>query len=225
VEEPPVVADPEPKEEPYLVIPILATPKDELQANPVLVMERFEDVAAWWYEKTGKTFRTGPIAVFTSALTRDELESRYVHGNDIWKHLQREAHDLGVIDNTDDHRAHYMIVPMIAAGGGMVGSENYGAGHILPGKAMIGGKEACILLGLDPADHGYVNDLPMAWWFDEVREATGAVAHELGHMFGNGVDQPLPHKDNTIMFSYWDYPNIGFDVEQIETLDGSPFLT
>lgn len=216
--------DPEPPKESYLVIPILATPKDEWQVNPVLVMERFEEGARWWLEKTGKTFHVGPIAVFTSALTRDELESRYVHGNDIWKHLQREAHDLGIIDNTDDHKAHYMIVPMIAAGGGMVGSENYGADFILPGKACSSGKEACILLGLDPAEYGYTEDMPMPWWYDEVREATGAKMHELGHVFGNGVDEPLHHKSGTIMFSYWDYPNIGFDEEQMAILDGSPFL-
>lgn len=230
--EPPIEPDPEPLEDPYLVEPILIiTASTEFPARssvllslPNLIKLRFEEGSRWWKIKTGKTFRVGVVKVFQSSRTKEQLEDEFEHPNDRWKTLQREVHDAGVINNTDDHKAHYLIVPFVAAGGGMVGSENYGADYILPGKACTSGKEACILLGLDPSDHGYAADMPMPWWYDEVREATGAKMHELGHIFGNGVDEPLHHKNDTIMFGYWDYPDIGFDWEQIEILNGSPFL-
>lgn len=225
--------DPEPIEDPYLVEPILMLTASDVPyvadlatilSLPNKIKERFEEGSIWWKEQTGKTFRVGAVKVFKSARTKDQLEVEFQHPNDIWKTLQREAHEAGVIDNTDDHKAHYAIIPFIAAGGGMVGSENYGADYILPGKACTSGKEACILLGLDPGKYGFEEYMPMPWWYDEVREATGAKMHELGHVFGNGVDEPLHHKDNTIMFAYWDYPNIGIDLEQQDILDGSPFL-
>jgi hypothetical protein len=215
--------DPEPAGDVYLVEPVLMLASDDFVLDAAKkIKEAFVNGSLWWKEKTGKTFNVGEVKIHRSLLTRAELEAKGP-GNNIWDYLQYEAGlPEGVIDNYDDHKAHYAVIPFLAAGGGMRGSEHFGAEHILPGKAAISGKEALVLLGDNPTHYGY--DAPV-WWFDEVREATGALMHELGHVFGNGVDQPLDHKDGTIMFGYWDYPNATFDLEQQSILDGSPFLT
>lgn len=224
---PPSFPDPVPPEPENVVVPVLMLAKDDPADDAYLkasVKYAFTLGAAWWKEKTSRTFKTD-IKVFRSHLTQGELLSRAT-GNNLWFLLQDQAHNAGIIDNTDIHQAHYAIIPFMAAGGGMVGSENFNAAHILPGKACISGKEALVLLGLDPLKYGFEEPV---WWFDSVSDATGALMHELGHMFGNGVDEPLPHTNTeidgpTIMFNYWDFPEVGFNPEQVMILMGSKFL-
>jgi hypothetical protein len=187
------------------------------------VTSAFKEGAEWWREKTGRTFEVAPAAVYQSELPFEELQRRFGETNSIWFALQRAASDARVIDNCDTKRAHYMIALGGEMGGGMVGSENFGCGHILPGKAAITGGFAYTLLGLDPTAHG----LPAQPWFaSERRQAIGALMHELGHMFGDGVSHPLDHSEaeRNLMFGWWDWPDVSFTAEQIAQLKGSPFL-
>jgi hypothetical protein len=220
----PTETDPVPEDRFYLVEPVIMVASDDvIYFNwPKIIKERFEEVSEWWRMKTSKSFRVGQVKIHQSTLTREQLLSQF-HENELWDYLQEEADAAGVINNFDDHRTHYAIIPHMAAGGGMRGSEHFGATHILPGKACISGKEALVLLNENPTYYGFP---AMPDHFDEQKEATGAIAHELGHMFGNGVDQPLVHSSGgTIMFNYWDYPHVGFSLEEISELNGSPFLT
>jgi hypothetical protein len=187
------------------------------------VQSAFEGGARWWREQTGRTFEVAPVVVHRSPSSFDELLARHGETNNIWFALQREAHDCGVLDNCDANRAHYMTALGGEMGGGMVGSENFGCAHVLPGKAAITGGFAYVLLGLDPARYGHP---AQPWFASERRQAIGALMHELGHMLGDGVAHPLDHTsdDRNLMFGWWNWPDVSFTREQIGQLSGSPFL-
>jgi hypothetical protein len=187
------------------------------------VTRAFLEGAEWWREQMGHTFEVAPTVVYRSVHTFKELRKRHGETNSIWFALQRAADKAGFIDNCDSKRAHYMIGLGGEMGGGMVGSENFGCEHILPGKASITGGFAYTLLEENPQHHGFE---AQPWFADTRRNAIGALMHELGHMFGDGVSKPLDHTeaDRNIMHAWWDWPTVGFTPEQIEQLRGSPFL-
>ncbi|MDP9180304.1 MAG: hypothetical protein M3O21_01090 [Chloroflexota bacterium] len=141
------------------------------------VQTAFEEGARWWREQTGRTFEVAPVAVYHSSSSFEELRAKHGETNNIWFALQHEAHDCGVLDNCDPKRAHYMTGLGGEMGGGMVGSENFGCAHVLPGKAAITGGFAYVLLGLDPARYGHP---AQPWFASERRQAIGALMHELG---------------------------------------------
>lgn len=212
--------------EPYRVEPCLMMASDHdtsyIKGFLKILEQRFREGAVWWEEKTGSKFNVGAAKVYISNETQAQLEAHDT-GNNLWFFFQRAAHTAGVIDNLDEHVAHYTIIPFVAAGGGMVGMENFDAPFVWPGVAAISGKEALVLFEEDPTEFGFAAPV---FFFDEQREATGALMHELGHVFVG-----LHHTDSgTIMFNYWDYPSVGFSESQInlpprDGLVGSPFLT
>lgn len=209
----------------YAVQPWIAVTRDALLPPDAerIVQTAFEEGAAWWRKTLGRTFDLAPAVTYHSPLTFDELHAKHGDTNNIWFALQRAAHDAGVLDNCDAGRAHYMIALGGEMGGGMVGSENFGCSHVLPGKAAITGSFAYVLLGVDPKEAG----LPEQPWFaSERRHAIGALMHELGHVFGDGVSHPLDHTedDANIMRGWWNWPDISFTDDQIAELHGSPFL-
>jgi hypothetical protein len=187
------------------------------------VTRAFLDGAEWWQDQMGVTFAVAPTLVYQSPNTFSGLMKRHGESNNIWFALQRAAHEAGALDNCDATRAHYMIALGGEMGGGMVGSENFGCGHILPGKAAITGGFAYTLLGLDPTAHGHP---AQPWFADTRRNAIGALMHELGHVFGDGVSRPLDHSeaDGNIMYAWWDWPTVSFTADQVHQLRGSPFL-
>jgi hypothetical protein len=187
------------------------------------VTEAFREGAEWWRKQMGVTFEVAETVVYQSPRTFKELTKRHGQSNNIWFALQRAAGEAGIIDNCDPKRAHYMIGLGGEMGGGMVGSENFGCAHILPGKASITGGFAYTLLGENPQHHGHP---AQPWFADTRRNAIGALMHELGHVFGDGVSKPLDHSeaDRNIMYAWWDWPTAGFTPDQIEQLKGSPFL-
>jgi hypothetical protein len=195
-----------------------------LPENAVAIVEgAFAEGAGWWREEMGVTFRVATPVVYPSPRSFEALARRHGDGNSIWFALQREAHDAGVIDNCDPGAAHYMIGVGGEMGGGMVGSENFGCQHVLPGKAAITGGFACVLLGLDPVEHGFPEQ---PWFASERRQAIGALMHELGHVFGDGAARPLDHTsdDRNLMFGWWNWPDVSLSREQIALLRNSPFL-
>jgi hypothetical protein len=209
----------------YAVQPWLAVVRgvDAPEGAAEAVTAAFEEGARWWWEQMDRTFDVAPTVVYASAAPFHELEHLHGESNNIWFALQREAGKAGVIDNCDPKRAHYMIALGGEMGGGMVGSENFGCKHILPGKAAITGGFAFTLLGHDPEAYG----LPAQPWFaNERRHAIGAMMHELGHVFGDGVSHPLDHTsdDRNLMFGWWNWPDVSFNREQKAQLAGSPFL-
>lgn len=196
----------------------------ELPANAERdVQAAFEEGSRWWRERMGRTFEAEATVVHDSLSTFGELHAKHGETNNIWCALQREAHEAGVLDNCDVERAHYMIALGGEMGGGIVGSENFGCAHILPGKAAITGGFAYTPLGLDPTVYGHP---AQPWFAGERRNAIGALMHELGHMLGDGVSHPLDHTsdDRNLMFGWWNWPEVSFTPEQIERLSGSAFL-
>ncbi|MEO8456923.1 MAG: hypothetical protein ABI559_03820 [Chloroflexota bacterium] len=188
-----------------------------------LVQTAFEDGATWWRKQMNRTFAVAPTVVHRSDHTFDELRKKHGEQQNIWFALQREAHDAGLLQNCDPERAHYMVGLGGEMGGGMVGSENFGCSHILPGKAAITGGFAYVLLSLDPTAYGHP---AQPWFASERRQATGALMHELGHVFGDGVKHPLDHTsdDKNLMYGWWNWPDATFTPGQIAQLGGSPFL-
>jgi len=209
----------------HAVQPWIAVVREvELPANAERdVQSAFEEGSRWWREQMDRAFEVPPTVVHHSPSTFEKLYKKYGETNNIWFALQREAHEAGVLDNCDAERAHYMIGLGGEMGGGMVGSENFGCAHVLPGKAAITGGFAYTLLGLDPTAHGHP---AQPWFASERRNAIGALMHELGHMLGDGVAHPLDHTsdDKNLMFGWWNWPDVSFTSEQIEQLSGSPFL-
>ena len=194
-----------------------------LPADADAVTTAFEQGARWWRDQTGRTFEVAPTVLYRSDASFDELQKRYGETNNIWFALQRAAGEAGLLDNCDESRAHYMVGLGGEMGGGMVGSENFGCRHVLPGKAAITGGFAFTLLGLDPKRFG----LPEQPWFaNERRHAIGALMHELGHVFGDGVSHPLDHTndDRNLMYGWWNWPDVSFTPDQVDQLKGSPFL-
>jgi len=187
------------------------------------VGEAFEDGARWWHEQMNATFSVAPTVVHRSGQSFEDHRRKHGETNNIWFALQREAHEAGLLNNCDSRRAHYMIALGGEMGGGMVGSENFGCPQVLPGKAAITGGFAYALLGLDPKAYG----LPEQPWFaSERHQAIGALMHELGHVFGDGVARPLDHTsdDRNLMHAWWNWPDVSFTDEQIDHLRGSRFL-
>lgn len=187
------------------------------------VTEAFETGAEWWREQMARTFEVAPTVVYESPLDYAQLAAKHGDPVAVWYGVQRAAHDAGLLDNCDPKRAHYMIGLGGDMGGGMVGSENFGCPHILPGKAAITAGFAYTLLGEAAERHGFPEQ---PWFANERRHAIGALMHELGHVFGDGVSKPLDHTedDRNLMRGWWNWPDVSFTPEQVALLTCSPFL-
>lgn len=180
-----------------------------------------------WYagQLGGKTFDRIDAITYKSPLTADQLYAKY-SGNmaGIWFQGMREAIEANGLTVCDPKRFYYLVTPLENVWGGMVGAENLGCNtHVLPGTASITTHMGRLLGGvIDP-------NWP-EWWADEIREAQGGVAHELGHGFGgeciNNVCNGLAHSEGpSIMFAWWDFDKSGvfFDIEKEKILK-SPFI-
>jgi len=220
--EPPTTEEPPPAPTPPPptsgVLPIIALRADltGLISTQMLydkALNDFKRGAEWWKSVTGKTFQVmNPrIVVWTPEEFPDTDFG-------LWHHLidvQADKCDAGIMQ--------YLHVLGANASGGMVGSENWGCNFILPGKACIADGFAFVAFGLDQTQFGFP---PQDWWANTVDQSIGARMHELGHAFGNGVDQPLAHSEApSVMFAWWDWPNCTFFDYEIEILNnGCPLL-
>lgn len=218
----------------YAVVPVIFLASDSVVPNESAyrsqVNASFAVVQTWYAGQLGgKTFTLEPAIFFRSSKTDAQLHSQYGTGIGIWAQGVKETTAANGMNYCDPKRNYYFVTPMDNIWGGMVGSENLGCSFVLPGTQSIPSHMGRMLGGvMDP-------NWP-EWWADEIREAQGGVAHELGHGFGgectNGNVYPgggcngLPHSYYpSIMYSWWDFGATGvfLDFEKTKILT-SPYI-
>ena len=200
----------------------LASYQSQVDASFVVVQD--------WYKQQlgGKTFNLIGAVSFRSPLTEAQLAARYPNGIGMWVDGLGAAMVANNLTLCNDHRFYYFVTPLNNVAGGMIGAENLGCNFVLPGTASIPNHMGRLIGGIfDP-------NWP-EWWADEIREAQGGVAHEIGHGLGGscttgnypgGGCNGLPHSQGpSIMFNWWDFGTSGvfFESEKTEILK-SPFI-
>lgn len=218
----------------YGVRPVIFLPADtsiDIDSYKTQANASFQKVRDWYAGQLGgKTFDLIDAIVYKSPMTTQQLYSKY-SGNmaGIWFEGMKEAVQVNGLTVCDPKRFYYFVTPLENVWGGMVGAESFGCTtHVLPGSASIPSHMGRLVGGIiDP-------DWP-EWWADEIREAQGGVAHELGHGFGGecsvgnyvgGGCNGLAHsEDPSIMFSWWDFDKtaVFFNDEKTKVLK-SPFI-
>lgn len=189
------------------------------------VTSSFEAVQDWYRGQLGKTFNLIPSITYRSSLTEAQLIVKYPSGGGMWYDGLGAATTANSLELCSDHRFYYFVTPLDNVWGGWVGAENLGCSHVIPGTASIPNHMGRLIGGIiDP-------DWP-EWWADEIREAQGGVAHEIGHGLGascvGGVCNGLPHApsgSDSIMFGWWNFGTTGIflDSEKTQILK-SPFI-
>ncbi|MBI2031673.1 MAG: type II secretion system protein [Candidatus Levybacteria bacterium] len=215
------------------VVPVIFLASDsdvgDVNVYRAQVNSSFDTVRTWYSGQLGgKTFNLAPAIMLRSSKTEAELHTLYGNGGGIWYEGVRQTTVANGMHPCDPNRDYYFVTPMDNIWGGMVGSENLGCSFVLPGTQSIPSHMGRMLGGIvEPWGE---------WWADEIREAQGGVAHELGHGFGgectNGNIYPggdcngLPHSSSpSIMYAWWDFGTTGvfFDYEKTKILQ-SPFI-
>jgi hypothetical protein len=167
------------------------------------VNESFRRSAGWFRRVVGQPFNPMAPAVLELPLTADQWLDRYP-GEPItlWKDAIGEAAERGLIDGTCNRQRLYVFVTPVECGaGGMIGAENWGCDHVLPGAVAMTGWAGRLLGGLESGDWTTWNS------------AMGALAHELGH-----ASALLKHYDGwteeqqaafsmwgTVMYNWWSW--------------------
>lgn len=212
----------------YAIRPVIFLGSDtslDLNSYRSQVNKSFTAVQTWYEDVLGKTFNLLPAIVYRSALTEAQLVAKYPGGGGMWYDGLAAATAANNLELCSDHRFYYFVTPLDNVWGGWVGAENLGCKHVIPGTASIQSHMGRLVGGIiDP-------DWP-EWWADEIREAQGGVAHEIGHGLGgycsDGVCNGLPHAkpgDGSIMFEWWDFGiRAGFTDGEKPKILLSPFI-
>jgi len=216
------------------VVPVIFLASDsdvgDVNVYKAQVEASFDVVRNWYIDQLGgKTFKLAPAIIFRSSKTEAQLHAQYGNGIGIWVHGIIETTVANGMHPCDPKRDYYFVTPMNDIAGGMIGAENLDCPFTLPGTQSIPGHMGRMLGGI--MDSNWPE-----WWADEIREAQGGVAHELGHGFGgecaNGNVYPggecngLPHSNYpSIMYAWWNFGTTGvfFDNEKTKILQ-SPFI-
>ena len=212
----------------YAVAPIIFLPANTQinQANYKNQVDlSFQKVQSWYKTQLGKTFNLLPAILYKTILTESELVIKYPNGGGMWYDGLGAATVANNLELCNSRRFYYFVTPLDNVWGGWVGAENLGCSHVIPGTASIPNHMGRLVGGIfDP-------NWP-EWWADEIREAQGGVAHEIGHGLGaecvNNVCNGLPHSnpgDGSIMFEWWTF-DAGGGFTQIEKAQilKSPFI-
>jgi len=227
-------SSPPPQPEIYAVQPVIFLASDtniDLNSYVSQVNNSFQAVRSWYAQQLGgKTFNLIDAVSFRTTKTEAQLAVDYPGGIALWVDGLRSATVTNNLTLCNDHRFYYFVTPINNnVAGGMIGAENLGCSFVLPGTANIPNHMGRLIGGIfDP-------EWP-EWWADEIREAQGGVAHEIGHGLGGsctvgnfypgGGCNGLPHSSSpSIMWSWWDFGTTGifFDSEKTEILK-SPFI-
>jgi hypothetical protein len=214
-----------PTGEPAYVQPVIIVPADRTRdlSYEEKVDDSFRRLAAWFGRVAGSPFNYLPPAVCRLPLAEAEWLAKY--GGDpvrLWKDAISEAADRGLIEGKcNPQRLYVFVTPVECGAGGMIGAENWGCDHILPGAVAMSGSGGKLLGGLASGD--------WTTW----PNVMGALAHELGHAIAG-----LPHYDGwtveqqqfnmwwTVMFNWWSWQENeqlpGFAPFEKEALLASP---
>lgn len=196
------------------------------------------DNQRWFRDQLGATFTLSTPRLFTSLRVFDDIideaNSDYPRGQacglNIWKIIMEEVKVYLNICRPDWTIMLYTFTPPMPEGdqslsglGGMVGKENFGCSYARPGVSADSGHKpflACNYTAEQLISLGY--SFPM--WSAEWGAIAGGYAHEKVHCWTD-----LPHTENdpntqvderyeSILFAYWDYPNVGFLPNEAQAL-------
>ena len=213
---------------PAYVQPVIVLPAD---GDPSLayvktVDDSFRRLAAWFGRVVGRPFNYLAPAVHRLELTEAQWLAKYA-GEPVrlWIEAISEAAERGAIEGKcNQQRLYVFVTPVECGAGGMIGAENWGCDHILPGSVAMTGWAGKLLGGL--AHEGW----------ERWPNAMGALAHELGHAIGDpqGTGRPLDHYDlwtperqaafsmwGTVMFNWWSWQE--HEPESIRAPGFAPF--
>jgi hypothetical protein len=186
--------------QPVIVHPRDAVPGTEYEAK---VDGSFRRLATWFARVVGKPFNYLPPAISELPLTTEQWLSRYAgEPVTLWKNAISEAaaHDL-IAGDCNPQRLYVFVTSVDCGAGGMIGAENWGCDHVLPGSVAMTGWAGRLLGGLESGSWTTWNS------------AMGALAHELGH-----AAALLKHYDGwteeqqaafsmwgTVMYNWWSW--------------------
>jgi len=200
----------------------------------------FQWIQAWYGEQLDeKSFDLEQTVIWRSSLTEAQVVAQYGTGQVAWYAALKEVARASVIKPcsnsviTVDYgdgpiaveygkRLYYLIAPTIDAAGGYINTTNLGCSFCLPGMASYSGGG---LIGkiLEPAAPSYA---------DEWTQAVGAVCHEISHGLGAAVSgsfcPELPHSTpgaGSIMFEWWEFPNVTFLQSEKDAILKSSFIS
>lgn len=214
----------------YAVVPVIFFASDTVVPDEAAyrnqVNASFNDVKIWFAGQfDGKTFDLLPAIFYRSTQTDAQLHAEYGNGGGIWFQGTRETVEANGMDVCDPTKLYYFVTPINNMWGGAYWqSWAYGCNHAKPGLASIPDHMGRLIGGV--TDPGWPE-----WWADEIREAQGGVAHELGHDFGGTcvTETNCTHMEHSvspsIMYSWWDYGLTGtFLPDEKTKILTSPFI-
>ncbi len=192
-------------EAPAYVQPVIVIPAD-LPRDPAYEKEvdgSFQRLAAWFGRVAGRPFNYLQPAVCRLLLAEAEWLAKYA-GDPVrlWKDAISEAAERGLIEGKcNPQRLYVFVTPVECGAGGMIGAENWGCEHVLPGGVAMTGWAGKLLGGLPSGDW-------TSW-----PGAMGALAHELGHAVAllKHYDLWPPEQQaafsmwGTVMFNWWSW--------------------
>jgi hypothetical protein len=209
----------------YSVVPILFSPTDwdvnsaEVQDEAASLRTALAEIQQFYGTSLGgRTFRLNALKVVQGFGPKESYAIRW-NGNNIYEdgveftgnmehEVVSELHQRGFPTPPAQNESGYSALIFVKGAGGYAGGRELGAGD--GGWAILG--DWCIdsIQGAVPEG---------AYWWSGRRLQIGAAAHELGHTFG------LPHPDayngdweTTVMGEWWNYPNLGFNPWEIQSL-------
>jgi hypothetical protein len=148
---------------------ILPADGDPGPAYMETVDDSFRRLAAWFGRVLGRPFNYLPLSVHRLELTEEQWLATYA-GEPVrlWIEAISEAAKRAAIEGKCNPQRLYVFVPPVECGaGGMIGAENWGGAHTLPGSVAMTGWAGKLLGGL--AHEGW----------EQWPNAMGALAHEL----------------------------------------------
>ena len=173
------------------------------------IRRAFEDVARWYWERLGVTFRVNQPWSFVGRETWSALTARWPQsGFEIWRAAMADIKSRGYNLCVPD-RGMFLIYfrPPTQEGGyglgGMVGVENFGCGYDRPGCACMSDHMTYLLAGKTRTEIEAMGWAP-DWWASTRDAACGAVAHEILHIFTDA-----PHADapgDQVSQEWWSWP-------------------
>jgi len=209
------------------VQPILYVPLDyigtysDYQVGISLAMS---DIQFWFKRVVDKSFRKRPLKTIRGTKTQAWFETQGM------KEASHEVITSAGFDSGDPLRVFvsFVIAPKGYVGGA-IGRDAYvpndgDVAYPSPGRTGLQGRGLEVMCGLPAAP-------TTEWWSVTAEQWRGAICHELVHCLAFS----LPHTSDdpatenwepaeSILFSWWSYPNVGLLDSEKPVVQASPFL-